>query len=131
MPILSNPRHEAFARARAKGARLEDAYEDAGFTSGHCHASRMARLGVVADRIAELREQTACVDDAGPGALIAALLDLARNGRAGRGDAREARLALLDAFRLRMEWSNDRQKERAEDRERVLQEITASEISDI
>ena len=129
MPILSNPRHETFAQARAKGARLEDAYEDAGFSPGNGHASRMAKLDMIADRIAELRAQAVRIDDAGPAALIAALLDLARNGPAKTADAREARLALLDAFRLRAEWSDDRAKERADDRERIRREIAEQAIS--
>ena len=40
MPQLENLRHEAFAQARAKGARLDDAYEDAGFAPSNGHASR-------------------------------------------------------------------------------------------
>ena len=31
MPQLKNPRHEAFAQARAAGARLCEAYVEAGF----------------------------------------------------------------------------------------------------
>jgi len=40
MPL--SPKHEAFAQAPAKGARLEDAYEDAGFTPGNYNAIRLA-----------------------------------------------------------------------------------------
>jgi phage terminase small subunit len=46
MPVLDNPRHEAFAQARAKGARLEQAYEEAGFAPGNGHASRLDRIAI-------------------------------------------------------------------------------------
>ncbi|MGI9170060.1 MAG: hypothetical protein ACR2FH_07800, partial [Caulobacteraceae bacterium] len=57
MPVLDNPGHEAFALARAKGARLEDAYECAGFAPGNRHAARMAALPEVAERTVELRAE--------------------------------------------------------------------------
>jgi hypothetical protein len=44
MPTLDNPRYEFFAQARAKGARLDDAYEDAGCVLNKGHPSRPARL---------------------------------------------------------------------------------------
>ena len=118
MPILQNPRHEAFAQARAKGALLDDAYEDAGFAPGNGHASRLALTPKLAERIGELRALNARLDEANPQAMIAALLALAEAGEAladGAG-VREARLALLDAWRLRADWS----AERNQDREEVL-----------
>lgn len=54
MPTLTDPRAEAFAHARARGANLEDAYELAGFAGGQGHASRFARRAKVAARIREL-----------------------------------------------------------------------------
>ena len=59
MQPLPNFRYEAFAQARAKGARLEDAYEDAGFTPDRANASRLAARPEIADRIAELRAEYA------------------------------------------------------------------------
>jgi phage terminase small subunit len=55
MPALRDPRHEAFAQARAKGALLIDAYESAGFVRHRGHPSRLALKLDVAHRIAELR----------------------------------------------------------------------------
>lgn len=49
MPILQNRRHEAFAQARAKGALLKAAFEDAGFAPDASHASRLGREPGVAD----------------------------------------------------------------------------------
>jgi hypothetical protein len=51
MPTLTDPRAEAFAQSRARGANLEDAYELAGFAGGQGHASRFARRAKVAARI--------------------------------------------------------------------------------
>ena len=102
MPTLDNPRYETFAQARAKGARLDDAYEDAGFVLGKGHSSRLARRPEVAARIAELRAQRNEADDISPQRVIATLLRMAKAGEGADNAAlvREARLALLDAARL-------------------------------
>lgn len=103
MPILQNARHEAFAQARARGARLEDAYEDAGFVADEAHAFRLAKSAEVAKRIADLRREQAEADDASPQAIIAALVRMARDAEACKTPAgtKEARLNLLEAHRLR------------------------------
>jgi hypothetical protein len=102
MPTLDNPRYEAFAQARAKGARLDDAYEDAGFVLCKGHPSRLARRPEVAARIAELRSLRKEADDVSPQRLIAGLLRMAAAAEASENAAlvKEARLALLDAARL-------------------------------
>jgi hypothetical protein len=56
MPTLTDPRAEAFAQSRARGANLEDAYELAGFAGAQGHASRFAQRPKVAARIRELIE---------------------------------------------------------------------------
>ena len=56
MPTLTDPRAEAFAHHRARGANLEDAYELAGFVGGQGHASRFAQRPKVAARVRELIE---------------------------------------------------------------------------
>ena len=116
MPILQNPRHEAFAQARAKGAFLDDAYEDAGFAPGNGHASRLALTPNIAERIGELRALNAQLDEANPQAMIAALLALAEAGEALADvpGVIEARLAILDAWRLRADWSAERDRDREE-----------------
>lgn len=102
MPTLDNPRYEFFAQARAKGARLDDAYEDAGFVLNKGHPSRLARRPEVAKRIAELRVQRNEADDISPQKVIATLLRMAKAGEASENASllKEARLALLDAARL-------------------------------
>ncbi len=119
MPILDNIRHEAFAQSRAGGARLEDAYEDAGFAAGNNHAGRLAQTPEVAQRIAELRidfrAANSSIEESSPLALIAAMLRVAKAGE-GLADAaalKEARLTLLQVERLRGMMDASRQGERA------------------
>jgi hypothetical protein len=120
MPTLTNLRHEAFAQARAKGARLDEAFEAAGFVLIRGHSSRLARRPDVAERIAELRELKPGPKIATPVVVINALLHLAHAGirAANPGIVREARLALLDAGRLQEEWD----ARGGEDRVRIIQE---------
>jgi hypothetical protein len=110
MPTLDNPRYEFFAQARAKGARLDDAYEDAGFVLNKGHSSRLARRPEVAARIAELRAQRNEADDISPQKVIATLLRMAKAGEGSENAAllKAARLALLDAARLHGEAVNAR-----------------------
>src|SRR5260221_4711672 len=112
MAILQNQSHEAFAQARAKGARLEDAYEDAGFMPGNGHASRVALRPEVAERIAELRALRPNIAEASTPGVIAALLSLAKTLQTQAGGAKEARLALLEACRLQEGLSIDRRQDR-------------------
>ena len=120
MPTLINPRHEAFAQARAKGVRLDEAFEAAGFVLIKGHSSRLARRPDVAERIAELRELQPGAKVATPVVVINALLHLARAGIRAQnpGIVREARLALLDAGRLQEEWD----ARGGEDRAKIIQE---------
>ncbi len=110
MPVLQNPRHEAFAKARAGGVCLQDAYEDAGFVSSAAHASRLASQPEVAERIAELRRDRAAANDASPEAIIAALVRMGTDADAAKTPAgiKEARQALVEAYRLRKELAYDR-----------------------
>ena len=56
MPVLSNPKHEAFAQGLAKGRSQAEAYAEAGYKPSEPHASRLASSGKVAARVAELLE---------------------------------------------------------------------------
>ncbi len=114
MPILQNSRHEAFAQARAKGATLEDAYEDAGFTPGNGHACRLAFRPEVAERIAKLRQAAEDAVAASPAAIISALVRMAAASEAlaSPSAAKEARLNLLEAYRLQRELAVERGTER-------------------
>lgn len=115
MPTLANPRQEAFAQARAGGALLDDAYEIAGFVPGHRHASRLAKLPEVAERIGELLAARMDAKEADTRTVIAALLRLAETASAGGGAAAisEARLTLLEAQKLMDEMRELRDEDRA------------------
>ncbi len=116
MPVLQNSRQEAFAQARAKGVRLEDAYEAAGYAPGNGHASRVALREDVAERIAELRAEQAELSGANTQSLILALLRMAKSDAvlAAPGGAKEARLALVDAARLSGELFMEHVRDRHE-----------------
>ena len=114
MPVLQNIRHEAFAVARARGARLFDAYEDAGFAHDRGHASRLAARQEVAERIAELRATRADEADASQQAVLAALLRLAKGAEDLKTPAviREVRLTLVEAQRLFEQQAEQRKWDR-------------------
>jgi phage terminase small subunit len=54
--MLSNPRHEAFAHAIARGATIDAAYVEAGFKANRGNASRLNSYEGVKARVAELRQ---------------------------------------------------------------------------
>jgi hypothetical protein len=128
LPQLSDPRHEAFAQARARGANRSAAYAQAGYAPNRTNGSKLAAKPAVAARIAELerrRDQAseACLRD-----TIIGLMAEAHTGEALKSAAglREARLARLDANRL---WGllqrEEAQSRRPPDRELTLAEWTA------
>ena len=116
MPTLTNTRYESFAQARARGARLDDAYEDAGFVLNTGHPTRLARRPEVAQRIAELRAQRNEAEDISPHKVIATLLRMAKVGEASENASllKEARLALLDASRLHGAMADARRLDQAD-----------------
>ncbi|MBN9074324.1 MAG: terminase [Rhizobiales bacterium] len=59
MPILPNPRHEAFAQALAKGKTADEAYALAGYKPHRGNASRLSANESVKDRVAELQAKVA------------------------------------------------------------------------
>ena len=54
MPVLKNPKHEAYAQAVARGINKTKAYTDAGYKYSEQSASRLSRNVQVRARIAEL-----------------------------------------------------------------------------
>ena len=114
MPELQNPSHELFARARSLGARLQDAYEDAGFVASRAHACRLATQPEVAARIAELRAARTSNVDTSPQAVVDQLFRMARDSDALKTAAgvKEARASLLEAHRLSKEMRDGRSHER-------------------
>src|SRR4051812_34125067 len=58
MPVLPNPRHEAFAQARATGKSADDAYAQAGFKPHRGNAHRLSTNESVKRRVAEIVGRT-------------------------------------------------------------------------
>jgi len=121
MPDLTNRRHEWFARGRASGWRLEDAYECAGYVPDRGHACRLAARPEVAARINELTNEMREVAAANKTSVICELMEIGRQSRrAGTPVAyKESRLAYLEAARLHGELA----EERARDREILGREL--------
>ena len=59
MPVLPNPRHEAFAQALAKGKSADEAYALAGFKPNRGNATRLKANESIRARVAELQERGA------------------------------------------------------------------------
>jgi hypothetical protein len=131
MPILQNPRHEAFAQARARGARLVDASEEAGYAFGGNHGSRLASMPEVAERIAELRAAQEHFADCTEEAVITTLARLVKTGEkamTGPAALKEIRQTALDLSRLLREQASDRASDRRiilafQEREQRLQSV--------
>jgi hypothetical protein len=105
MPALENPQYEVFAIARARGALLEDAYEDAGYSAHNGHAWRVANRPEVQARVDELRAERSRVEEAFPRTVINVLMHLAHvnDTRDTPAGSRETRASLLDALRIERE----------------------------
>lgn len=54
MPVLANPKHEAFAKAIADGLKMVDAYEMAGYARSPSAASQLNGRPEIQQRISEL-----------------------------------------------------------------------------
>lgn len=59
MPVLSDPKHEAFAQALANGKSQTDAYAIAGYKAHRQNASRLMTNDDVQARVKELQEKAA------------------------------------------------------------------------
>lgn len=59
MPVLKNQRHEAFARALAKGKTTDDAYISAGYKPNRGNAARLKANEDIRGRVAELLSKAA------------------------------------------------------------------------
>ncbi len=114
MPDLENLRHEWFARGRANGYRLEDAYECAGYVPDRGHACRLAARPEVASRINELRSELRQDIPANKTSVIQELVEIGRLSRRMGTPVgyKESRLAILEAGRLHEELVPERAQDR-------------------
>jgi hypothetical protein len=131
MPALRDPRHEAFAQARAKGALLIDAYESAGFVRHRGHPSRLALKDNVAERIAELRALQTDVEDTSPLGLLASLRRIIKAGEESENPTlvNAARLAIVDASRLQAELARQQAAEQRQ-LDKVFNDFAARGVGD-
>ena len=90
--------------------------EDAGFAPGNRHAARLARRPEVAERIAELRAEAGSLADAGGPAVVAGLIRIVQAGEDLKTPAamKEARTALVEAWKISLETSRRRQVDRVQ-----------------
>lgn len=115
MPALSNPKHERFAQALAKGRTQAEAYAEAGYAPSEPNASRLRSNDKVQARIAELQERAAVRTEITVASITERLLKLAdvaeQTGVEKDGETGEvtksspkhlgvARNALMDAAKL-------------------------------
>ncbi len=116
MPSLQDPHHECFAQARARGMLLIDAYETAGFVRHRGHPSRLACKPEVAERIAELRRLQIHIEATSLQGLLASLRRIIMAGERSENPTlvNAARLAIVDAARLRDELSRQQALERVQ-----------------
>jgi hypothetical protein len=59
MPVLENPRHEAFVRGLLAGKTSDDAYEAAGYKRNRCNAARLKANENIMKRLDELNQEAA------------------------------------------------------------------------
>ena len=131
MPALRDPRHEAFAQARAKGALLIDACESAGFVRHRGHPSRLALKDEVAERIAELRASQTEAEDVSLAGLLASLRRIIKAGEGSENPTlvNAARLAIVDASRIQAELARHQAHER-EHLDWVFNDLRAREAAE-
>jgi phage terminase small subunit len=102
MPALSNPKHERFAQALAKGMTQAEAYADAGYKPSEPNASRLTSNDKVQARLAELQERAATRAEITVASITERLLAIATKAEKS-GDApmlQAARASLMDAAKL-------------------------------
>ena len=111
--ILHNVKWEAFAQARARGARPKDAAQQAGYNPSRSHHSRLANDKKIIKRVEELLESNKQGGSRDLGWIIDELVRLA--GQAGGDDKTPpdyaaARALLVEAARLKLHLPKHREK---------------------
>lgn len=102
MPALSNPKHERFAQALAKGMSQSDAYEEAGYKPSRSAAARLAADVNICERVAEIQERAAARTEITVASITERLLAIATRAEKV-SDApmlQAARASLMDAAKL-------------------------------
>ncbi len=102
MPTLTNPRHEAYARARATGGSKSAAYKEVGYTDSS-NTGRVETIKGVPERIEELRDHIQWGETSDVAPVINELMRLAREAGTFKTAAGmvAARGLLAEAARLK------------------------------
>jgi hypothetical protein len=103
MAVLPNSQHEVVAQGLSRGLSRVEAHREAGYTGGASSASQIGGLPDVQERLGEIVKEA---EQANPARLletIVALLKLseAADGLKSAAGVKEARIARLEALRLR------------------------------
>jgi hypothetical protein len=87
MGVLSNQRHELFARALAEGKSLFDAHKEAGYKPNRGNASKLADYPKIQDRVKQITTFTAMRAETSSSVTLEGLIsDAARIERAAFAD---------------------------------------------
>lgn len=102
MPALSNPKHERFAQALAKGETATAAYVIAGYEDNEGNAGRLNRNEQVQARVAEILERAAKRAEITVAGISERLLMIAEKGEklAEASGLSVARASLMDVAKL-------------------------------
>ena len=102
MPALSNPKHERFAQALAKGKSQAEAYADAGYKPSEPNASRLRSNDKVQERVAEILDRAATRAEITVASITDRLLAIAAKAEKSREAPmlQAARASLMDAAKL-------------------------------
>lgn len=95
MPVLDNPRHEAFAQHLARGMSADEAHTKAGFSANRGNASRLKANESVMARVAELKAMTAERVVVDREWVLAKLIENATNTQESNPNASNKALELL------------------------------------
>lgn len=102
MPALSNPKHERFAQALAKGETADAAYVIAGYEENRGNATRLKANESVEARVAEILERAAMRAEITVAGISERLLMIADKGEklAEASGLSVARASLMDVAKL-------------------------------
>ncbi len=102
MPALSNPKHERFAQALAKGETADAAYVSAGYEENRGNATRLKANESIEARVAEILERAAMRAEITVAGISERLLMIAQKGEklAEASGLSVARASLMDVAKL-------------------------------
>jgi len=102
LPALTNPKHERFAQALAKGETADAAYVSAGYEENRGNATRLKANESIEARVAEILERAAMRAEITVAGISERLLMIAEKGErlAEASGLSVARASLMDVAKL-------------------------------